>query len=178
MTGQTGVATSWRVTQHRALFRQFVHDNVSKISYFQCGKIHHSLHCQVDKVLSANKPAMSFVEMSGEDFFSSKCLNPLQVCKRICWNQTHSQGSTNGNLWLKSFLMHCVKDFFSQGGALVQTQPWIITGGSSPSAPTTPFGAGNIIFICFFKHLHNQIQANIGNICCTIFICVFNLLAW
>ena len=84
MTGQTGVATSWRVTQHRALFRQFVHDNVSKISYFQCGKIHHSLHCQVDKVLSANKPAMSFVEMSGEDFFSSKCLNPLQVCKRIC----------------------------------------------------------------------------------------------
>ena len=72
MTGQTGVATSWRVTQHRALFRQFVHDNVSKISYFQCSKNHHSLHCQVDKVLSANKPAMSFVEMSGEDFFLFK----------------------------------------------------------------------------------------------------------
>ena len=30
MTAQTGVATSWRITQHRALFRAFVHDNVRK----------------------------------------------------------------------------------------------------------------------------------------------------
>ena len=49
MTAQTGVATSWRITQHRALFRQFVHDNVRKF----IGKIiNHQQHAHSSAFLA------------------------------------------------------------------------------------------------------------------------------
>ena len=127
MTAQTGVATSWRITQHRALFRQFVHDNVRNHQSpttctqfrifgtlrriftmwlfnlnFDLSMFPHMSHLFSDRQGLGSKQTIHVVCRDVRYGFPSpsKCdiLNHLQVYKHTCSNQTRSQGSTNGNL--------------------------------------------------------------------------------
>ena len=68
MTSQSGIPCSWRVSSHKALFRQFVHDNVRKSIYLAVFFNVHHPKFKVDKVLQQKRRPMAFVELSGDKY--------------------------------------------------------------------------------------------------------------